>query len=428
MPKLMHRLLFAGAALSIFCATPLLAADKAEVGGNCCSDLEERIAELEATTAKKGNRKVSLNISGWVAEQVTYWDDGEDTGTYVGGLGKTLSSHLKLTGEARINPEWTAGYVMHIEVLSNDALARNQLTGDADSGVEVLQSYWFVKSKQLGKVSVGKQSTAADNAAMLVDGSGSMVPANWVLFDNASFFIRGNAGGTWGDLGTCSSSGANTAGDCAGVPLNAVRYDSPSFKGFSASASWAEDDYMDAALRYTGEVQGVKLAATVAHSLYSDDVAGVDDATYSQAGVYVEHVASGVFAYGAYGFDKSEVREDGKRYYVKAGVRERWVKMGHTVVYAEYGVAENMYNPDNLNFTVDGALFDRVNESELKHYGLGVVQEIDAAAMSLWLAWRHYEGEYSGTCTSGVNCTAADAYAADMKNFQVIKAGALINF
>ena len=42
----------------------------ADLGGNCCADLEERIAELEATTARKGNRKVSLTVSGWVGQQV----------------------------------------------------------------------------------------------------------------------------------------------------------------------------------------------------------------------------------------------------------------------------------------------------------------------------------------------------------------------
>ena len=40
------------------------AAMAADLGGNCCADLEERVAELEATTARKGNRRVSLTISG----------------------------------------------------------------------------------------------------------------------------------------------------------------------------------------------------------------------------------------------------------------------------------------------------------------------------------------------------------------------------
>ena len=36
----------------------------ADLGGNCCADLEERIAELEATAARKGNKKVSVVVTG----------------------------------------------------------------------------------------------------------------------------------------------------------------------------------------------------------------------------------------------------------------------------------------------------------------------------------------------------------------------------
>ncbi len=57
-------------------------ASAADLGGNCCADLEERIAELEATTARKGNRKVSLTVSGWVTEQVMWWDDGNELATF----------------------------------------------------------------------------------------------------------------------------------------------------------------------------------------------------------------------------------------------------------------------------------------------------------------------------------------------------------
>src|SRR5262245_18929596 len=90
-------------------------ASAADLGGNCCADLEERIAELEATTVRKGNRKVSLTLSGWVAEQVMWWDDSFEQNTYVGGIGTTISTHFKLTGQATIAPGWTAGYVLHIE-------------------------------------------------------------------------------------------------------------------------------------------------------------------------------------------------------------------------------------------------------------------------------------------------------------------------
>ena len=83
-------------------------------------------------------------------------------------------------------------------------------------------------------VSVGLQSQPSDNAAILVDGSGSLVPANYVQFDNAAFFIRSKNGNlsnlTWGSVGFCNI-GFGNAGDCVGTPENLVRYDSPTFAG-----------------------------------------------------------------------------------------------------------------------------------------------------------------------------------------------------
>ena len=131
-------------------------ASAADLGGNCCADLEERIAELEATTARKGNRKVSLTISGWVGQQVMWWDDGVETNAYVTSLGTTLATHVKFTGQATIVPGWTAGYVLHIEAIGSDSLTISQ---DAPrgpgrslarpNGVQAVQSYWFLKSDQL---------------------------------------------------------------------------------------------------------------------------------------------------------------------------------------------------------------------------------------------------------------------------------------
>ena len=48
-------------------------AQAADLGGDCCADLEERIAELEATTVRKGNRVMSLKLSGHVNRAVLWW-------------------------------------------------------------------------------------------------------------------------------------------------------------------------------------------------------------------------------------------------------------------------------------------------------------------------------------------------------------------
>ena len=77
--------------------TSALAAD---LGGNCCADLEERIAELEATTVRKGTRKVSLTLSGYVSHQVMYWDDGTQKDFYIGD-GGVMGSRWRFVGSAK---------------------------------------------------------------------------------------------------------------------------------------------------------------------------------------------------------------------------------------------------------------------------------------------------------------------------------------
>src|SRR6188472_995614 len=82
--RLHHCLLVATTATALtgsFAHEPVKAAD---LGGDCCSDLEERVAELEATTVRKGNKKVSVTLSGWVVKYADWWDDGVETNLYVG--------------------------------------------------------------------------------------------------------------------------------------------------------------------------------------------------------------------------------------------------------------------------------------------------------------------------------------------------------
>jgi porin-like protein len=64
------------ATVGLFVVGSAVPAKAADLGGDCCADLEERVAELEATAARKGNRRVSLTISGQVSTAVMAWDAG----------------------------------------------------------------------------------------------------------------------------------------------------------------------------------------------------------------------------------------------------------------------------------------------------------------------------------------------------------------
>ncbi len=65
---------FAAAVLAASSCNCVSKAHAADLGGDCCDDLEERIADFESTTGQKGNRKVSLIVSGWVGQQILAYD------------------------------------------------------------------------------------------------------------------------------------------------------------------------------------------------------------------------------------------------------------------------------------------------------------------------------------------------------------------
>src|SRR5262245_24946554 len=107
------RVCFSAALAFAGCFGPSVA-QAADLGGDCCGDLEERIAQLEATTVQKGNKKVTVTVYGRVNRIVNFWDDGAETNTY------TLNSSYSPTrwgfrGDAKIGGAWTSGYTLEME-------------------------------------------------------------------------------------------------------------------------------------------------------------------------------------------------------------------------------------------------------------------------------------------------------------------------
>lgn len=394
-------------------------ASAADLGGDCCADLEERVAELEATTVRKGNRKVSVTLTGWVAEQVVYWDDGVEQNTYVTGLGTAFASNFHITGEAIIAPGWKSGYTIWVEADGCDVYTTNQFTDcgvmaiSGIRGLQVLKSFWFLESEKLGKVALGLNHPADDSAVVALDESGTLVAAYWVAYDVFSFYVRGNFPGTnkglpngsansttmiWGNSVSCRGYGGGP-GDCNGVPINVVRYDTPVWHGFQGVFSWGEDDNVAYALYYKSVWGNLKVSAVGTYSETTDSGQGAPKngaLEYAQAGLYLQHLPSGLFFMGSYGHLDQSVNPlknpETEAYYAKVGIRlNPFAALGHTVPYGEYlrGNDGALVNFNGVNRVVKG--------SESEYWGFGVVQEIDAAALSMWLRYRQHSVELPGT-------------------------------
>jgi predicted porin len=227
----------------------------------------------------------------------------------------------------------------------------------------------------------------------------------------------------WGDFGYCYSQQRPWGGDCDGIVMNGVRYDSPTFGGFSVAASYGEDDDWEVAARYNGKLAGFKVALGAGYSVNTDEntqplpVSSHKDSEFFQAGGYVEHLATGLFLHAIYGQENNnnevtllggDTEPDTHQWYVKGGIRQQWLPLGHTILYGEYAEYIDQLSPTALDA---GA-----TSSELSRWGFGAVQEIDSAAMSLWVQYRQQEVSITGGNLGGID------------DFRYVTTGALINF
>jgi hypothetical protein len=370
-----------------------LPAAAADLGGNCCADLEERVAELEATTARKGNRKVSLSISGQVTTGVLAWDDGDQSDVYVVDNTNAGSTFFVLNGSAKINPSLTAGFDLQVAIaagarshqvsqIDDDGVIANQ--GAGDSVLALTRANWYLDHKEIGRLTVGRINTASAGVVGLDLGGISVIANANVGYWNAGFLLDANNadGAKWGDL----LGGATVFG--AGLSrANAVSYTSPTFGGFSVAAAWGEDDLWDVALRYAGEHAGFRVAAAIA---YADNVGGLGDfidnvgadgreISQVKGSASVLHVPTGLFVQGTYLTQDNDDRgsDDTVLWQIQGGIAKNWTGLGNTVLYGEYANVSDAFGFVN---------------SDVDIWGLGVVQHLDAAAMELFLSYRRFDG------------------------------------
>jgi hypothetical protein len=431
-------------------------AKAADLGGDCCADLEERVAELEATTVRKGNKKVSVTLSGWVVKYGLWWDDGEETNLYFGDKHTTLSSHMQIAGSATIAPGWSGGYTISVETRGGSTVGdANQFNDDTSnfvnggvpilSNISVLLSYMLIKSDRYGTLNWGQLSQATDNVALLPDLSGTIIESNAVFFDGAGFFLRpkgrgiphnaeGLSGLAWGTFLTCLEQGGGIGADCNGYPQNGVRYDSPTFWGFSVSGGFAEDDVWDAAIKYAADWNwfgGLKTSAAFGFTESTDEgcvapnvnafnlnagppgcggnrangasvILGGGGAPFQdfrrdvdlfQVGASVLHVPTGLWAYGLFQHEENNGTnvnvvnggvatgpfafgnnaEDTDVWFVKAGIKRTWTPLGATVIWGEGGQYEDQFSSlASVDLCANGSLLGTTPNANAPFGGGGV--------------------------------------------------------
>ena len=197
----------------------------------------------------------------------------------------------------------------------------------------------------------------------------------------------------WGTIGTDFDAGRR----------NRVRYDSPTFAGFTLSTSWGEDDEWDVALRYANEWNGLRVAASASYLDDTDDngcaafaIPAHDEAEsvnceerQSWGGsIAFLHVPSGIHLQGGYNereFDNDDgddtvtnAREanNAEHWWVAAGIQFRANSLGQSDISIQY--------IETNDITLG---YDYTN------WGISFVQNIDAVGATAYLSYLHHEAE-----------------------------------
>ncbi len=375
------------AAGSLMGGMALTPANAADLGGDCCADLEERVAELEATTARKGNRKVSLKISGWVARDFGYIDDHNGYDEFYSSGHGVSGSRVQFAGSAALTNSWTVGYVLRMRITEDRNSATLTAAGASHGGgfispTKVDKNFIYFKNARLGTFVLGHAYVPTDGVAEISLGGRGVTGTSEANLWNAT-----------GVDGFNLEQGAHEV----------LAWVSPTLRGFTFSIGWADlndpvtaagggVDAWDMALRYAAEYGPIRIAAGIGYTVNdnSTNTTGANiDGSNLMGSVALMHTPTGLniaFAAGTEidgGFNSAAADTWERQYWhLQGGVNRDFTGLGNTSIYGEYGE----YDYDGQNAVVGTSqMYDTTM------WGIGVVQHFDSAATELYIAYRNWD-------------------------------------
>lgn len=340
------------------------------------------------------NSGVRLSFSGQVNRGILFADDGTDQETFFVDNDNS-STRFRFEAEGDIGNNTVAGINIEIEAESNSTarVSQDQQNVSDATFLNPRKLEFFIAGDSFGRVSVGQGDTASNNASE-VDLSGTAVVGYSGVEDAAGGIqFRDGAGNLSGT--TIGAAFTNLDGLSR---QDRLRYDTPSFGGFTFSASAgvagsgeAGDEFYDVAARYKGNFGGVKVDSALAYAQTATDDEIING---SLSFLHQDSGVSLTLAGGAQEYDDPADDRDTIFGYVKAGYQtDALTSLGTSAFAIDYA-----YNEDVIQVG-----------DESTSIGLLAVQNIDAVNSELYLGVRNYELERPGASFDDVTVVLAGA-------------------
>ncbi|ODA66778.1 hypothetical protein A7A08_02546 [Methyloligella halotolerans] len=428
-------------------------AENLNATADCCADLEQRVADLEATTVRRGNRKVSIRVYGIMNRAANFWDDGGSSSMDVVN-NYYVNSRFGFVGEAAINPNWKVGY--RAEVGMNDALSSlvDQYGANTGDPVVIRESHLILSGENVGTFRMGLTSTAADNVTWLAQ---PVKLANFAyaqdLAFNRDFYLRtkGTQGATglsditFGDVARCYSLG--DAFDCSNR-RNGISYWTPEFGGFQVGADWAEDTWALGAIYKSVWADTFQVIAAAGYeNIQNENIGayygGSHEIQQSGGSASVMHTPTGLYVYGSVtssqiddpvtknaGIYTHSSMPDMNGFDIQGGLHRQFLDIGPSTFFGGFnrisdGVAGA--SPDANRSLAPGTFYNldiptEITGSQMDRFYLGYDQSIIEDTVHLYVVYQHYEPEVDLVDSS------RSAVSAPLDDFHLLYAGGYVFF
>uniref|UniRef100_UPI004057AFF5 porin n=1 Tax=Candidatus Electronema sp. TaxID=2698783 RepID=UPI004057AFF5 len=349
-------------------------------------------AGAQALELKTGSDKVATTLYGQISRAVMYGDDGyQDKFFHVDN--DNSSTRVGLKGEIAATENLTVGSVFEVEWQDNPSnkVSMQEESIPGEFGARHFD-IWF--KTQLGKLHVGRGDMASTDSSE-VDISGTKIASKADLAVGTGFLFYNAAASDYSDVVVGKVFDAFD-----GVPrLNRVRYETPSFGGFSLIGAAGEGDTSDMTLAYSGEISETKVKGALS---YGNPGKGYSQ-LHGSVSALMPFGLSLTVASGTRDLDIMPAGGDDPTFmYGKVGYicKNLLPEVGSTAVSVDYGVYENARKQ---TLGEEGTV-----------YGVQFVQNLSAWNTDIYAAYQNFELE---------NNTGAD-----YEPISVMMLGAMIKF
>lgn len=320
-----------------------------------------------------GKEKVSLSISGQVNRMMLFGDDGNQARWFNADNDRS-STRVRFKGKAKMDEEWSAGTNIEVQFESNSTadvtIDQENAALDNNSFTERKLELYF-ESEQFGKLSIGQGDTASNGTAETdLSGTGVISGADYhVLAKEMDFVLSGTNGTSTGDdPGDLFDNFDGLSRD------DRLRYDTPSFGGVKLSASWADGDKRDVAVRFGRKYEGMEVAA--AASYWDKEPSNQEDGYSLSGSIKADMGVSLSAAYSEKDF-KAENRNSAEFWWAKVGHQWKVLEAGKSAVSFAYSETEEQ----------------DANNSSGAYWELAGVQKIDGLGAEIYAVYSQFDAD-----------------------------------